>query len=206
MPLNCAWIVWRRECKADEMITVEPLNESHLGDLAILFASDAATDRCWCMWFLRPVKEFHAVGHDGNRSSFMALVLSSPTPMGVVAYNDGDAIGWAATGPRNRYTRAIATPTMKQRTGDDDTTWLVPCFFVHAEYRSGGVAQALLEAATSMAASAGAAAIEGFPLAGPRRRAGGSDLMAGVEPLFVSGGFVVDHRPTDNRVVMRRVL
>jgi hypothetical protein len=30
--------------------------------------------------------------------------------------------------------------------------------------------------------------------------------MTGIEPLFERAGFAVDHRPSDNRVIMRREL
>ena len=58
-------------------------------------------------------------------------------------------------------------------------------------------------AVTKVAFEHGAAAVEGFPLAGSRKRSSGANFSTGNERLFASCGFEVDHRPSDNRVVMR---
>ncbi len=189
------------------MITTKTLTTARLADLDALFASDPAPDRCFCMWFIIPVKAFHAAGREGNRSSFADLVVSDPFPLGLVAYDGKHPVGWCAVGPRRRYVRAMAAPTSKQRDrSEDDAVWLVPCFFIHPESRGSGVATALLEAAVEHAKRSGATAIEGFPLAGDRRRSGGSDFQTGMEPLFADCGFEPVARPSENRVVMRRNL
>lgn len=187
-------------------LRIEEVTERHLDDLGVLFGSDGVVDRCWCMWFLIPVKEFHGAGREGNRQALIDLVAGDTHPVGLLAYRDVEPVGWCAVGPRSRFARAIRTPTLRSRRGDDDRVWLVPCFFVHPDHRQAGVAGALLEAAVDLARRSGADAIEGFPLAGPKRRSSGSDLQTGVEPLFGAAGFDVDHRPSDNRVVMRRQL
>lgn len=187
-------------------LRIEEAGEKHLGDLALLFGSQQYADRCWCMWFLIPVKQYHAEGREGNRRRFAALVNSEQHPMGLLAYQGAKAVGWCAAGPRSRYERAVKTPTMRERHGDDDQVWLVPCFFIHPDHREEGIAASLLAGAVEFAKRKGASAIEGFPLAGSKRRSGGSDLMTGVEPLFENAGFSVDHRPSNNRVVMRREL
>jgi GNAT superfamily N-acetyltransferase len=189
------------------MITVEAVDKTRLSDLDILFGSDDVADRCWCMWFIIAVKDFHAAGRNGNRASLARLATESPTPVGLIAYDDGAPAGWCAVGPRARYERALNTPTLKGRDpAEDSSVWLVPCFFVRGDARRRGVSTALLDAAVRLAADHGAAAIEGFPLAGTKTRSGGSDFMTGVEPLFASSGFVPVRRPSDNRVVMRRDL
>ena len=84
--------------------------------------------------------------------------------------------------------------------------WLVPCFFIRPDMRETGVSTALLDAAVDLARACGAKAVEGFPLAGGRRRSGGSDFMTGVEQLFARCEFRPAHRPSTNRVIMRRNL
>ena len=189
------------------MIKTKPLTTDRLAHLDALFATDPVADRCFCMWFIIPVKTFHGAGREGNRASFANLVASDPLPLGLIAYDAGQPVGWCAVGPRRRYVRAMAAPTLKQRDrSEDDTVWLVPCFFISPEARGSGVATALLEAAVEHARSNGASVIEGFPLAGDKRRSGGSDFQTGMEPLFASCGFEPVARPSENRVIMRREL
>ena len=182
---------------------VRPLDAALLPALGALFDGDGTTRGCWCMWFIVPVREYHAAGRDGNRAAFLDRMDRSPEPFGLVALRDGEAVGWCAAGPRERYVRAIRTPTFSGRDpAEDGSVWMVPCFFVRRDARGRGVALALLEAAVSAARAHGAPAIEGFPFAGPARRSGG-DTQVGVEPLFASCGFAPVRRPSGNRVVMR---
>lgn len=186
------------------MFDVKPMSPALLPDLAALFASDAAASRCWCMWFIIPVNEYHAGGAQANRARFAELALNSPEPMGLLAYKGSVPVGWCAVGPKSRYTRAVRTPTLKG--GDlakDDRTWFVPCFFIHAEHRRSGLTRLLLEHAVSSAAEHGASSVEGFPFSGAGRRSGG-DKQVGVETVFAAGGFLPSRRPSEQRVVMHR--
>ena len=187
-------------------IEIAEVTPDRLPDLEILFGSDAVADRCWCMWFIIRVKDFHDAGRAGNRAAFIDLIGSEPEPMGLIAYDEGQPVGWCAAGPRDRYERMLKAPTLRGRDpAEDSSVWLVPCFFIRAEARGRGVASALLEGAVDLARWRGAPAIEGFPLSGDARRSGG-DLQVGVEPLFAACGFEAVRRPSDNRVMMRREL
>ena len=87
---------------------------------------------------------------------------------------------------------------------EDDTVWLVPCFFVRVGERGHGVTRALLDAAVELASRHGAPAIEGFP-----RSAGqppSPDDYLGREETFAESGFRCIARPTPRRAVMRRDL
>ena len=188
------------------MIRVADLTPDRIADLEDLFGSDEVTDRCWCMWFIIRVRDFHDAGREGNRSGFIDLASGEPTPMGLIAYEGDDPVGWCAAGPRRRYERMLASPTLKGRDqGEDDSVWLVPCFYIRGDARGEGVATALLAGAVDLARRHGAVAIEGFPLSGDGRRSGG-DLQVGIEPLFASCGFEPVRRPSENRVIMRRAL
>lgn len=187
-------------------IDVLPVGPERIDDLGRLFGTDDVTDRCWCMWFIVPYKDFHGAGRSGNRLEFIRQTHDDAHPMGLIAYHRRTPAGWCAVGPRARYARAINGPTLRSRDGSDDTTWFVPCFFVHHDHRHHGIAVALLDAAVRHAASAGATAIEGFPLSGATRRSSGSDYMTGNESLFSRAGFEPHMRPSDARVIMRRTL
>jgi GNAT superfamily N-acetyltransferase len=184
-------------------VTVTPLTVDRLPDLATLFGATGTTRGCYCMWFLRPGKEVEAGWGGANRQAFEACARAETLPMGLLAYADGEPVGWCAVGPRARYARALRSPTLRGRDpAEDDSVWLVPCFFVRRDFRGRGIMRELLRRAVDLAATHGARAIEGFPLAGNARR-GSGDAYLGVEPLFAATGFTVVDRPTPRRVVMR---
>jgi GNAT superfamily N-acetyltransferase len=186
-----------------QQVSVEVLDPKRLDDFNGLFGGDAEANGCWCMWHIIRVADYHAGGGTANRKRFHALMESSKEPMGLLAYADGETVGWCAAGPRARYARAVKTPTMKGRDPDEDeTVWFVPCFFVRRDARKLGVTRELLTGAVALAKKHKARAIEGFPTAEGAKRS--RDSMAGHESVFASCGFEVIRRPSPARVVMRR--
>jgi GNAT superfamily N-acetyltransferase len=187
-------------------LTVRAVTSDLIDDLGQLLSTNKVADDCWCMWFIIPVKAFHAAGREGNRAAFCELLTSSDEPLGLLAYQRGEPVGWCAVGPRSRYIRALNTPTYRQGAVQHDSKiWLVPCFFIRKDVRHTGVSRALLEAAVNVAKEHGATAIEGFPFSSAKRRSSG-ELQVGFESLFASCGFTVIRTPSPTRVVMRREL
>ena len=128
-------------------------------------------------------------------------------PTGLLAYRGDTPIGWCAFGPRSRYPAAIGARAVVFKERDpveDESVWLVSCFFVRVGFRKAGTTFELLTAAVELAERSGVPAIEGWPLAGPGPH--GADRYYGTEPLFEACGFDCVARPTPNRVVMRRQL
>src|SRR5918997_5188960 len=92
----------------DAALVTRPVGPADLADLAVLFDQQRTTRRCWCTAFCSTGTAF-ALGwlHGGNRRRFAAVAAASPVPMGVLASRAGAPVGWAACGPRSRYTPAI---------------------------------------------------------------------------------------------------
>ena len=158
------------------------------------------------MWHIISVKLFHDGGAEQNRPQLTKLAETEDAPIGILAYQDNKPIGWCATGPRERYARAIKTPTYRHKTEDPFTNvWLVPCFFVHADMRGLGVSKVMLEAAVQLAGKHDAEAVDGFPFTKDKRRSGGQ-IHVGFESTFLDCGFKPMRRPSSSRVVMRRIL
>jgi GNAT superfamily N-acetyltransferase len=189
-------------------VRIEPVTPDRLDDLADLFTSNNGTTGCWCMAFIASNREYHDGWYGGNRERFESIARDSATPMGLLAYaDDGTVAGWCAAGPRSRFERVIgkrATILRRRDPDEDDDVWLVPCFYVRVGHRRGGITKALLAAAVELAASHGARAIEGFPLAADNP--GKADGYHGREGLFTDSGFEPIGRPTPKRVVVRRSL
>jgi GNAT superfamily N-acetyltransferase len=188
------------------MVELRPVTGKRVEDVGTLFATHRSTDYCWCAWFLIPVKEFHAGTPGDHRARFLETVSDDGPPAGLLAYRDDEPVGWCSTGPRERYARAIRTPSFAGRDpAEDANVWLVPCLYVRREARRTGVAREMLAGAVELAAEHGATAIEGFPYSGEARRPA-ADAFVGAEPLFAGCGFRVVRRPSPTRVVMRRDL
>ncbi len=173
--------------------------------LARLFESQRNTRRCWCMAFCLTRSQF-AAGWltGGNQRQFSAMAATSSTPMGILASQAGEPVGWCACGPRSRYVAATSprNKIMQNRARDeDDIVWLLPCLFVRAGRRGQGVTHALIRAAVELARSEGASAIEAWPLAESERRSG--DAFLGREQVFNELGFHCVERPSPVRVIMR---
>lgn len=181
---------------------IHPLTDDRRGDVRELFASNASTRGCWCLWFVAASREVRTGWGERNRRRFEELVSLDRTPLGLLAYAGGRAVGWCAAGPRARYVRADRSPMLAGRDpAEDDSVWLVPCFFVRAGERRKGTTERLLIAAVELARGHGATAVEGFPLAGAGPHT--SDRYLGTEPLFAACGFTAVRRPSPRRVVMR---
>jgi GNAT superfamily N-acetyltransferase len=173
--------------------------------LARLFESQRNTRRCWCMAFCLTRSQF-AAGWltGGNQRQFSAMAATSSTPMGILASQTGEPVGWCACGPRSRYVAATSPQNkiMQNRARDEDEiVWLLPCLFVRADRRGQGVTHALIRAAVELARSEGASAIEAWPLAESERRLG--DAFLGREQVFNELGFHCVERPSPVRVIMR---
>lgn len=185
---------------------IRPISVGSVDDLGALLCTERQSAGCWCMWFITPVKDFHAAGAAGNQERFLRLAASEAQPLGLIGYQDGQPVGWCATGPRSRYERAIRTPSYKGRDfgrdlAEDDRVWLIPCLFVRREARGSGLSTELIRSATSLAKNRGAVAVEAFPFSGEKRRR--ADTQVGFEACYVKCGFKVVRRTSSSRCVVR---
>lgn len=160
------------------------------------------------MWFINPAKEVRAGwSNGGNRGALEALAQTADPPLGLLAYEGDQPIGWVATGPRSRYPRAIgprATILKGRDPSEDDDVWLLPCFFVRVGHRRKGVTAALVAAAVDEARAHSATAVEGIPIADSYPKS--QDDFVGKQRRFAECGFACVAEPSPRRVVMRRDL
>jgi GNAT superfamily N-acetyltransferase len=186
-------------------VDTRPVGPKDVPDLTRLFETQRTTRRCWCMAFCATRSQF-AVGwlNGGNQRRFETLAAASSTPMGILASQAGEPVGWCACGPRSRYVAATSprSKIMRNRARDEDQiVWLLACLFVRDGHRGQGVTHALVRAAVELARREGASAIEGWPLAGSERRS--DDAFLGREQVFEDLGFSCIEQPSPERVIMR---
>jgi GNAT superfamily N-acetyltransferase len=192
-------------------LTIVPANEASWEDLQAVFGTRGNPARCQCQRFktrgrewdadLPPVEErAHRLreqtdcGHPG-----------SDTTSGLVAYVDGEPVGWCAVEPRTAYGGLLRNNRVpwEGRAEDrtDDSVWAVTCLFTRAGSRKRGVSRALARAAVDFARERGARAIEGYPIT--TKNVILEELHVGTEGTFADAGFSEVSRPTLRRVVMR---
>jgi len=139
---------------------------------------------------------------EDNKRDLERLARSG-TPPGLLAFDGDTAVGWCELAPRadldwlarGRYFRPV----------DELPVWSVPCFYVRRTHRRRGVMGGLIDAAVGVAGSAGAPAVEAYPVdtsvPGHTR-----NLFLGVASVFAEHGFEVVARRQPDRPIMRRFL
>jgi GNAT superfamily N-acetyltransferase len=143
-------------------------------------------------WRLEKGDRYEDVKGPRAKRRFKALVLAGKVH-GIVAFHDGEPVGWCAFDRRVELPRLNRSPSLKCY--DADRVWSLPCFFVKAGWRQKGVASVLLAAAERALTKHGAEIAEAYPvkLAG---RIPASSAYTGVPSMFEAAGFsVAETRP-----------
>jgi GNAT superfamily N-acetyltransferase len=163
-------------------------------DFAALFESKGGPGYCWCMAW-RPLATKLRNDVPARRAAMKALV-DAGVPVGILAYHDGDPIGWCSIAPRETH-RPLGGID-----GGGEAIWSLACFFLKRDWRGSGHAAALLDAAVAYARQAGADLVEAYPVDpdSPSYR------FMGFVDLFRRAGFTGVGRAGTRRHVMRLAL
>jgi len=143
------------------MITTEELRAELWPDLESLFGRNGACGGCWCMyWRIEKGVKWEDVKGAPNKERLRQLVLEGRVH-GILAYSDGEPVGWCTFGPRLDFPKLDRSPSLKCY--DAEEVWSVPCFFVKSRSRGKGVGKALLSHALRAMKEKGANLVEGYP-------------------------------------------
>ena len=140
---------------------------------------------CWCLSYRIPSKQNQALRGTERGDLVKQLVAQSPPP-GVLAYDGGEVVGWAAVHPRADTSFA---GNRKIPHVDDAQVWSVWCIRVRPGYRGTGISHHLLAGAVDMARSFGAPAVEGYPVDNGGRKVDLTMAYVGTRKLFEDAGF-----------------
>jgi GNAT superfamily N-acetyltransferase len=181
-----------------------PLTPDRWDDLVDLFGPErGANSGCWCMWWRMPAADWKTLPRSEKRDRFRAIVEGGPPP-GILAYDNAQAVGWCAIGPRETLPRMnrsrVAAPL-----DDADGIWAVNCFYIRAGYRGQGLMQTLLDAALGFARRQKARIVEACPIDSDRKLIWGEGYV-GLAPVFRAAGFKEVARRSPTRPLMRKVL
>ena len=189
-------------------LEVRPITAELWPALAELFSAGGDPKWCWCQFWRKPGSNWTNTTADANREDLRALVDRDGLAPGLVAIQDGKAVGWVGLGPREDFPRLARSRTLPQLPGE--AMWVVNCFVVAKAARRSGVAGRLLEAAVEYARANGALTVEGYPVTTEGARIPSASVYTGTAGMFERAGFEVV-APTKSkassgtpRVVMRR--
>jgi GNAT superfamily N-acetyltransferase len=192
-------------------VTIVPANEASWEDLQGVFGTRGDPARCWCQRFKIRGREWDAdlppVEERAHRLRAQTDCghPESKTTSGLVAYLDGEPVGWCAVEPRTAYVRLGSTPWAgRAEDKTDDSVWAVTCFVSRAGFRRRGISRALARAAVDFARERGARALEGYPIiTKPGQNITWGEVHVGSRSVFADAGFTEVSHPTLRRVVMR---
>lgn len=175
-----------------------------------MFGTRGPAARCWCQRYkLGPRESFGSFPAEERAHRLRQQTdcghPESATTSGLVAYLDGEPVGWCAVQPRPEYAgllRVFRVP-WEGRAEDrsDASVWAVTCLFTRVGHRKRGVSRALARAAVAHARERGARAVEAYPFT--TKEVILEELHVGTEQVFADAGLTVVGRPSPRRVVMR---
>jgi GNAT superfamily N-acetyltransferase len=185
---------------SSQSIEIVPATADRWDDFEKLFGPSGGYSNCWCTWWMLPYKQWSALS-GGDRREVIADLIRTDVEPGLLAYRDGEPVGWCAVGPRPRYARMMSRRAPLHGPPDDlEGGWVVNCFFIARDARRQRVASALLRAAVDFAFERGATAIDGYPHSDTSH--GAANLFVGTLSMFELAGFQELTRVND-RPVMR---
>ncbi|HEX8451643.1 MAG TPA: GNAT family N-acetyltransferase [Longimicrobium sp.] len=184
-------------------LAFHPLTPDRWSDLERLFGARGACGGCWCMWWRLRRSEFDARKGEPNRRAFHEIVHSGAEP-GILAYADGEPVGWCAVQPREAYPVLGRSRTLKPV--DDQAVWSVTCFFVARGFRKRGVTTRLLRAAVEHARARGGRILEGYPIEPRKDHVPEAFAWTGFASAFKRAGFKEVARRSDTRPIMRYIV
>jgi GNAT superfamily N-acetyltransferase len=180
-------------------LTFRPLSSENWTDIEKLFGEDSTCRSCWCMWWRQSSSEWQKRRGNDRRDALKTIVSQGKAP-GIIAYSDGQPVGWCSISPREEFHRLERSRTLKPV--DYQPVWSVVCFFVAKGFRNRGISAQLLGAAVEYARKQGANIIEGYP-SRSKKRQHDTIVYTGLTSMFLKVGFTDLGSASQTRTIMR---
>jgi GNAT superfamily N-acetyltransferase len=177
------------------MLEYHPVTPDRRADLARFSEAHGKFRYCSCMRWRLTSAEYKRSTKEGRVATLDGLVAAD-APVGVLAYQDGEPVGWVAVAPREKLGALERFKALARI--DNEPVWSVTCFFIDSQVRRQGVTLDLLRAAVTYAISQGARIIEGYPV-----EPGNLYTYMGSPTTFRAAGFVDVTSPGRERLIMR---
>lgn len=196
---------------APDQLMIVPANQASWDDLLAVFGTADYSGRCYCQRF-KTRGWMWTTTTEAERAAWLQAQTACGNPdaastSGLVAYLDGEPVGWCAVEPRTAYPRLLRarTPwTGRDEDKRDDTVWAVTCFVTRKGFRRRGITYALARAAVDFARDRGARALEAYAMiTQPGKEITWGELHVGSRDVFAHAGFTEVSHPSPRRAVMR---
>lgn len=193
-------------------IRVLPANEASPEELLAVFGDRGSPAICFCQRYkLQPREAFSRVPREERRERLLEQTRcgdpGTDATSGLVAYLDGEPVGWCAVEPRPAFfglARVYRVPWEgRDEDRTDESVWSVTCVLVRAGYRGRGIAYALAAAAVAHARDRGARALEAYPYRSEVGEVTWDEIHPGAESIYAAAGLREVTRPGKRRLVMR---
>ena len=140
---------------------------------------------CWCLSYRLAPKQNVALQREARGECVRGLLAEDPPP-GVLAYDDGEPVGWAAIHPRadTSFARNRKIPHV-----DETDVWSLWCIRVRPGHRGQGISHALVAGAVDFARERGAPSVEAYPVDNQGAKVDLTMAYVGTRGLFEAAGF-----------------
>lgn len=168
-------------------IEVLPATADRYDDVATMVGPQRKPDAsvCWCLSHRVSAKQNRAlVGRE--RGEFVRDLCGQTISPGVLAYDEGEVVGWAAIAPRaeTQFSRSTTIPVL-----DDVPVWSLWCVRVRPGHRGRGLSHDLIRGAVDYARSQGAPMIEAYPVDNEGAKVDLTMAFVGTRANFEKAGF-----------------
>jgi GNAT superfamily N-acetyltransferase len=173
-----------------DRLEIRPATADRWADVVALLGGDGEVG-CWCQSWRGVPKSVPRDLPDRNRQVLRmqvdAATEADGTAPGLVAYLDGEPVGWCGLGPRSAMPRLERSRTIPRI--DEVAVWSIGCLIVRPGFRRRGVTRALVDGAVEYARAMGAPAIEAYPIDPDGARVSTSFGFTGFTSTFEAAGF-----------------
>jgi GNAT superfamily N-acetyltransferase len=171
--------------------TIVPVTPERWPDFEDLFGKQGACYGCWCTHFRLPPAARRENDRERNKDHIRVRIETGPPP-GLLAFQDGKAVGWMQVGPRadvpewNNAGRGSAP--LEPADADDPDVWAISCFFLRSKARGKGLTHQLVQGGIEFARVNGARFLEACPM-DLSRDSRSIGLFVGSTRVFEKAGF-----------------
>ncbi len=176
-----------------------PVTAERFPDLAEFSQCHGKFRYCSCMRW-RMTSSAYRRSSKQDRVDALEELVRAGTPVGILAYSEGQPVAWCSIAPRESYQaleRYRALPRI-----DDTPVWSIVCLFVDRHFRRQGLTSMLLKAAVDYARDQNAPMVEGYPVEPDAP----SYTYMGTPETFRRAGFVDVTPAGQKRLVMRNTI
>lgn len=142
---------------------------------------------CWCLSYRIPSSRNNGL-RGVERGELVRELVGQDVAPGVLAYEDGEVVGWAAVHPRadTTFARNRRIPQV-----DELPVWSLWCVRVRPGHRGQGLSHRLVAGAVEFAREQGAPVVEAYPVDNRGAKVDLTMAYVGTRGLFERAGFEV---------------